>query len=285
MTLQQTVTLALQISILLTVFGFGLQASVDDIGYLLRRPKLLAKSLAAMFLVMPIFAVVLSEAFELRPAVEIALVALAISPVPPLLPGKERRGGGNVGYGLGLMGVVSVLSIVVVPTAADLLGRWVDRSVNTPVATIARIVITAAILPLGAGVLVNTVAPRAALRLARPVAVVGTVLLACGAVILLIATLPAAMNLIGGGTLLAMVAFVVAGLGTGHLLGAPNPEQSTVLALSTATRHPAIALAIATANFPNEPYLGATIVLYLLVAAVVSLPYVWRQQRLTTVTA
>jgi BASS family bile acid:Na+ symporter len=51
------------------------------------------------------------------------------------------------------------------------------------------------------------------------------------------------------------------------------------LALSTASRHPAIALAIAKGNFPDEPYLAATIVLYLLVATVVAVPYVkWRRR-------
>jgi hypothetical protein len=33
--------------------------------------------------------------------------------------------------------------------------------------------------------------------------------------------------------------------------------RRSVLALSTARRHPAIALAVAQINFPNEPYLGA----------------------------
>ncbi len=49
--------------------------------------------------------------------------------------------------------------------------------------------------------------------------------------------------------------------------------------MSTASRHPAIALAVATINFPNEPYLGATILLYLIVLTVIKLPYVARLHR------
>jgi hypothetical protein len=47
MNLQQLVGLALQASILLTVFGFGLEASLADISYLMRRPALLVCLLPA----------------------------------------------------------------------------------------------------------------------------------------------------------------------------------------------------------------------------------------------
>ena len=56
MTIQQILILALQTSILLTVFGFGLRADVDDVLYLVRRPSLLSRSLLAMFLFVPLVA-------------------------------------------------------------------------------------------------------------------------------------------------------------------------------------------------------------------------------------
>ena len=71
------------------------------------------------------------------------------------------------------------------------------------------------------------------------------------------------------------------GWASGHWLGGPQAEDATVLALSTASRHPAIALAVAKLNFPNEPHLGATILLYLIVLTVLTVPYVLRQRRLS----
>jgi BASS family bile acid:Na+ symporter len=77
-----------------------------------------------------------------------------------------------------------------------------------------------------------------------------------------------------------MAAFVVVGLTVGHALGGPDGGHRLVLALSTASRHPAIALAIARANFPDEPYLGATMLLYLLVSVLLGVPYqVWQKRR------
>jgi BASS family bile acid:Na+ symporter len=63
-------------------------------------------------------------------------------------------------------------------------------------------------------------------------------------------------------------------------MGGPHPDDRLVLALSTASRHPAIALAVAKANFPEEPRLGATILLYLLVNAIIGILYLsWHKRR------
>jgi BASS family bile acid:Na+ symporter len=52
-----------------------------------------------------------------------------------------------------------------------------------------------------------------------------------------------------------------------------------VLALSSACRHPAIALSIAAANFPDEHF-GGTILLYLIVSTVVGVPYLaWNRKQ------
>jgi BASS family bile acid:Na+ symporter len=47
-----------------------------------------------------------------------------------------------------------------------------------------------------------------------------------------------------------------------------------VLALSTACRHPVIAIAIASANYPEETRVPAAIVLYLLVNVAMCIPYI-----------
>lgn len=280
MTLQQAVILTLQASVLLIVFGFGLQASGRDLLYLFRRPSLLARSLVAMFVVMPILAVVLVRVLELRQSLEIALVALAISPVPPLLPKKQDTAGGESAYALALMAVVSLLAIAVVPLSLWVLGHFSARPLQMPPAAIAKIVVMMTLLPLITGVIVRTIAPAVAVRLEKPTKLIAMVLLGAGLGALLIAALPVIAGLIDFRTILTMAVFVGVGLAAGHVLGGPQAEESTVLALSTASRHPAIALAIAKVNFPNEPYLGATILLYILVLTAISVPYVlrWRQR-------
>ena len=279
MTMQHAVILALQASIVLIVFGFGLQTTLHDLQYLLRRPGLLARSLLAMFVIMPIVALILVRAFELRPSFEIALAALAISPVPPLLPRKEGKAGGHAAYGLALMAVVSILAIVTVPLSLEVMGRYFDRQLRMPPAAIAKVVVMMTLLPLLTGTIVRALAPAVADRLEKPVRLVSTVVLVAGASVLLIAAVPVVLKVTDVGILLTMVVFICVGLAAGHWLGGPNAEDATVLALSTPSRHPALALAIAKINYPNEPYLGATILLYLLVLTVLTVPYVFWQRR------
>jgi bile acid:Na+ symporter, BASS family len=273
------IVLALQISIVSIVFSFGLRATFQELLYLWRRPGLLLRSLLAVLIVMPIVAVVLTRLFDLRNTVEIALVALAISPMPPLLPRKEIKAGGRQPYVLGLMATMAALAVVVDPLLVQLLSWYYGRPLGIAPGVIGRIVLITVLLPLLAGVMVRAWRPGVAERLAERFGRAATLLLALAALALLAGAWRALWTAVGDGTILAMVAFVAIGLLTGHLLGGPEPDHSVVLALSTASRHPAIALSIASVNFPDERF-GGTILLYLVVGTLVGIPYLaWHRRR------
>jgi len=69
------------------------------------------------------------------------------------------------------------------------------------------------------------------------------------------------------------------GLVVGHLLGGPDPNNRTILALATATRHPGVALVIAAGNFPGQKLVLPALLLYLIVCSLASAPYVmWRRR-------
>jgi bile acid:Na+ symporter, BASS family len=279
MDLATLIPLALKTSILMTVFSLALNATMDDALYLFRRPSELVRSLLSMNVVMPLFASALAVAFNLHHAVEIALIALAVSPVPPLLPKKELKAGAHASYAIGLLTAAAVLAIVFVPVAVGLLGRVFDISAHISVATIAQLVLFTVLLPLAAGIAVRHFAPAYADRIARPISLVAAVLLIASALPIVFIAWPAITSLIGNGTIIAIAAFVIFGLAVGHLLGGQEEEGRTVLALSTASRHPGIALAIASASFPGQKLVLGAVLLYLIVNAVVSLPYLnWRRR-------
>jgi bile acid:Na+ symporter, BASS family len=266
------------VSILLTVFGFGLKARADDLLYLFRRPGLLARSLLSMFVVMPVVAVLIARTFNLPAPVEIDLVALSVSAVPPLLPGKEGRAGGRTSYALGLLVTAAALSLVIVPAAIYGLQWYLGRPVAAPREVIRRVVVRTVLLPIVAGIGVRALLPAVAERIEKRVASIATLLLVVGALAVLVGSSRAIWTLVGNGTVLVMAIFVLAGLAAGHLLGGPEPDRSAVLALSTACRHPAMALALAEANRPELSF-GAAILLYLIVSGLICLPYVRRQRR------
>lgn len=280
MNLQTLIPIVLKVSVLLNVFALGLRASAEDATYLFRRPGELLRALLAMNVLMPAVALVLVSVFDLSPAVRIALVALSVSPIPPLLPKKMVKAGGTESYAIGLLITVGLLAIIFVPLAMEAIERVRHVPLQMTAVSIATLIAKTTLLPLGLGIAVHRAAPAAAERLAQPIAQVsGIALLAC-MVAILWAGASTIWKLMDSVTLVALAGFVVAGLAIGHLLGGPKPENRVALATSTASRHPGIAIALAAANFPQEKLALAAVLLYLVVNAVVSMPYnVWSKRR------
>ncbi len=278
MNLAALIPVALKTSIFLTVFGIGLKATLGDATWLLRHPGQLGKSLMAMNVLVPLFAVALAAAFDLHPVVKIALVLLAVSPVPPFLPKKLLKAGGHQSYVYGLLLAATLLSLVLVPVSVAFIGRLFGRDVHVASSVILQAVLTAILLPLAAGMSVRAIMPNVAERLEPVVTKVGGVLL-LAAVPIIFTAWPAISMLIGNGSVGAIVAMVLAGLAVGHLLGGPDEDNRTVLGLASASRHPGVAMAVAHATFPSQKLVPAAVLLYLLVSIVVTLPYVNLRKR------
>jgi bile acid:Na+ symporter, BASS family len=280
MSLRMIVGLALKASIILTVFGFGLHTTREDLLYLLRRPRVLVRSLAAMFVVMPVFAILMTRLVSFNRAVVIALIALSISPVPPLLPRKVTKSGGHEPYGLGLMVTAASFSIVFVPLAVNLVGKYFNRPFAMGPGAVAKLIVLSVLAPLAAGIAFRKIAPTTAERIADPLARIAGIVLLIGVLCILAFSLPAAWALVGDGTIIAFVAFAIVGLIVGHCCGGPKSSERVTLALSTASRHPALALAIAGVNIPEERSVIHAVLLYIVVSALISIPYVaWQRKR------
>jgi bile acid:Na+ symporter, BASS family len=274
------IPLVLKASILLTVFAIGLSTRPQDLAYVMRRPGLLIRSLLSINFVMPLFATVMVNVAHLQPVVQISLIALSVSPVPPLLPKKARNTAGQASYAIGLLVVAAVFAIVFVPLAVHFLGMAFGTQSEIPPMTIASIVATNVLAPMGAGLVFHHLARRLAERIAKPVSALGSVLLVVSVLAILFAKTPEILSLTGNGTLAAVATFVLVGLAAGHLLGGPEPANRAVLALTTSSRHPGVAAAIATANFPLQTLAGSTILLYLLVNVIASVAYtIWFRHR------
>ena len=267
------IPVAILTSIFLLVLGIGLKTTPRDATHLVRHPAQLLGSLAAIYIVMPAFAVAVAFAFDLHPAVKIALVALAVSPVPPFLPRKAIEAGGARDYTIGLLVAASALAIVCVPLAVEVVGWIFAKPFAMSTAATARLVVLSALAPLALGIALRQFAPSIAEQIARPVSTGSVALLVIAVVPLLLTSWQPMLSLIGNGTLLALAAFVAVGAMVGHLLGGPRPEEREVLALACGSRHPGIALAIAHANFPGEKNVLAALLLYLVIGALVAAPY------------
>lgn len=263
----------LKISVFLNVLALGMAARATDVMFVLRQPWLLLRSLLAMSVIMPLLAAALVEVFDLNPALKVALVAASLSPVPPLLPQREFKSGASAPYTIGLLVAAAILAVVVVPLGLNVFGWAFGKESHVPERAIASLVMATVLSPLLIGMLIRYFAPAVAERLIRPLLIIGAVLLAVGLLSVPLAWRSIAA-LMGNGTLLGLVVFSMAGLAVGHWLGGPDPARRRVLALSTACRHPAIALTIASANLAQPRPVMAAVMLYLIVSVLVSIAYI-----------
>ncbi len=277
---QQLIQIALLLSIFLVVFSLGLEAKPGDAVFLLRRPSLALRSLLSMHIVMVAFAVAVTQLFKLDPEIEVAILALAVSPVPPVLPRNSRKGGGDNSYSVGLLFVAVLAAFVIVPVSIDGLGRYFGVKAYMPPGKILPIVLITALVPMVSGILLSRFAPKFAARLVGPLGKGAWILLLAVALPVIIFNAGLMFSMLGNGVLAVLVAFSLVGLMVGHLLGGPDPEARTVLALATCVRHPGIALTIVAVNFPHlKSAVLAVILWHLIVGMILTTPYkTWRRK-------
>lgn len=274
--------LALNISVAFTVFAYAIWIRREDFTFFIHQPRVLLISLLSIFVLAPTAAVTIAEWVDPSRVMNIAIVTLAISIIPPLMPLKQLSAGGNRAYAVELTLIVAVLTVLVVPLQADLLGRLTGKSYGVSPLDLSGYVVQIIIIPIALGLIVNrltqrgdSVIRRASPRLARAA---GVVTLAAMIAVFLTAV-PDMVHLLNFRTLLAVLLFNLAALGIGHLLGGPDRERALVLALSTASRHPALALTVASVNFPGERFTAA-VMLCVVGNMLISAPYLrWHRQR------
>ncbi len=271
---QSLVKAALSASILMLVFALGLRASFADATSLFRElfrpPRRLLRALTAMYIVVPAVAVGLGLAFDLSMPVRTGMLAMAIAPIPPILPGKQLKFGGSSAHVFGLLVAVSLCAIVLVPLVLHVIGEVFHRHVAFAPTQVAGLIGSTVLLPLLAGLAFRYLAPRRAEQLAPWVSRLGTALLIVGVLPVLVAAAPALWEVASAGAVLAIVALAACAIAAGYVLGGPSADERSTLAIASAMRHPGVALAIATFNVPEAPHVGAAVLLYLLVSLVLT---------------
>ena len=150
---------------------------------------------------------------------------------------------------------------------------------HEPIGKVASVVLISVVIPLIVGIVLRHFAPAFAERMASPISTCATVLLAIAVIPVLVVAAPTFWSLVGNGVLACLIAFTLIGVAVGHFLGGPNSNNRAVLALATGTRHPGIAIAISSINFPSQKEVLSVVLFHLIIGAIVSLPYVRRHKR------
>lgn len=283
MELLQVSKVAVLVSVLALVFALGLNATTAEATYAFRHPRRLLRGFLAMSVVVPAVAAAFALLTDLPRPVAIAIIAMSIAPVPPILPISQMKGGARPEYAYGMLVAAALLSVITVPVAVIAVGALFGQETRFPPPAVAKIVVITVLAPVALGIAVRHFWTDVAERLGPWIMKTANVVLVVAILPILAAAWPAMRGLMSTGTTVAVVlSVVVVAIAAGHLLGGPDREDRVALAIGSAVRHPGVALALARTNAPDEPLVPAAILTYFLTALVLTGVYSAVRKRLTT---
>lgn len=273
------IKLVLLLGVVLLVFGIGARAQLEEPLLLLRRPQLTLRSLLAMYVLFPALVLLLVSLLPLRQGVGAVLVGFAVSPVLPPWAKKGTALGARADYVIGLELLSTAVSLLVVPLMIEIVERLFGVTTSLDPRAMVMVLLATVVFPLGLGIGLAKLFPRSSLRLGAVADRVGSLVVLLGAVVLLGIHGPKMLALIGEGTVLLILVVIVFGLLFGELLGGPDRSIRGALASATVSRHPAIALLLASGAFPQQQAtVIGTVLIYLLASLMLPILLIrWRQ--------
>jgi len=278
MSLAVGIALAFKSSLFLAALGVGLRSRRREALHVLNDPLRLSASFVAMSVAAPVVALAACLALALPPAVELVLLALALSPLPALWP-RQSLANGDDRFAVGLLVASSLFAVAVVPFGLATVARLLESPLQLSTEPLVRTIVGLVVLPLAIGAFLRHLFPSAGAEAPEAAALPSRVALAAGVGAIVIGARPIMTGMLGDGTALSMVVLALVGLLAGHLLSGRDPEDRRILALATASRHPGIAVAIAQLAYPDQALVPAAVALYLLVAIFAAAPYSWLHRR------
>lgn len=267
-------TLVLLLGVVLLTVAVGLRARPGDALLLLRRREQGLLAFVTMFVVQPVFVILLVWALDLRKGVGAALLAFSVAPVLPPWAKKGYALGAAPNYVIGLEALSAVGSIAVVPIWIWIVnGVFGVRTAVDPWSVEMMLLVTLG-LPLAVGMGLGRWKPAAAPRLAFLSDRAGLVVLLIGGVVLLVARGRTIVEVTGQGTIVVAALVIAFGLLAGHILGGPGDGNRGALASANVSRHPGLALLLASAAMPDHlPAVTGGVLLYFIASWVVPIPY------------
>ncbi len=267
MDLRQFFSILMNLSTLVFVvtsmLAMGLSLTMAQILAPLRNTRLVLAALVANFILAPALAYGIGRLLPLSDGLRFGLILVSTAAGAPFLPRLVQLAKADIAFSVGLMTLLVIVTIFYMPVMLPLLMRGV--TVN-PWA-IARTLILLMFVPLTIGLLINVRYEQAAARLVPYLTKISNIALGSLLISGLIANLSAIVQIIGTAGILAALLFLLSCLAAGFLLGGDDVSIRPVVALGTAQRNVAAALAVATANFAQDP----AVILMILVLGLVDL--------------
>nr|WP_225316445.1 bile acid:sodium symporter [Haloferax marinisediminis] len=267
-----------------TMAVVGMQLTRGDLFETVRSYNLLARWLLANVVAVPLFAVVLWFVFDLSDPLLTGLVLISLAPGAPFIPRLVLLAGEDSKQALELTASLTVVAAVLVPVFATGVLVLIELHEGVSLFRFLGPLLLVLVVPIVVGALVRDLRPALATRATKPLARISNLsLVAALAVIVILdpgGIIRILLSLVGTGTLLILLVFIIGSIAIGWLIGGPTAEGRRILGLACAARNIGVALFAVTGAFPDSNA-DSAIVAYTVLMFVVSggVAYYWGRTR------
>ena len=268
-------------TVFMLMLAMGVNETFQDLVSLWRQPSLLLRSLLAVIVFVPVLVVVLLKLLQLPQGAGNGPGTAGRRPRSAAhCPERSQMAGGHVHYSASLQLSLALLAVFVTPLTLAVLHAFLDLGTKglSPMEA-ARQVALVQFLPVSIGLLIRRFGQKIAPAAGRLLMSAGTVLLF---LIFILAVVPGfrIAEHAGGSLIAAILIMVAASLAFGHLLGGPQLNVRSALAVASIARNIGLALFIAVLNH-LEKSIVPVFLTYMVLGALVGIPYsAWIKRRM-----
>jgi len=231
-----------------SMLSVGLAHSVKQVLGPLRDLWALVRALLANFLLVPLLAIGILRLWPLDRPLEAGLILVAMSAGAPFLIKLAEVARSEVALSATLLVLLLPATVVYAPFAVPLVLPEAEVSAGGLAAPL----FLTMLLPLGAGLLVNTRWRAPAQRWAPVIRNISTVTLVVIVLTTTLADIPAIVTMFVEGAIVPALLVIAGAFVIGYLLGGSNRTARTVLGLGTSQRNIAAATVMATQGFADK---------------------------------
>lgn len=259
--------IAVLVFVITCMMTAGLGLAIRDVLGSFRNPRLLATALVLNFCIAPAAAWSLTRLFAIESPYATGLLMLSAAAGAPFLPKLAQLAKGDVAYSVGLMLLLTIGTVVLMPVLLSLLipGQAADPW------PILRSLLFTMMLPLGAGMMVQSRSRSWAGRIRSVLGPLSNIAMILAVVVLVGLYFQEMIGTLGSGAVAVAVLFVSIQLAFGYTLGGSKRSTRSVLGLGTGQRNVAAALIVATQN-ASEPKVVVMLIAATLFGLVVLVP-------------
>jgi predicted Na+-dependent transporter len=242
-------TLGVLIFVITSMLGMGFSLTISQIMAPLKNRRLIILSLVANFVLVPILALVIVGVIPLSEGLKIGLILVGFAAGAPFLPKLVQLAKGDMAFTAGLMVLLMVVTIAFLPIVLP----FVLTGVQVNPWEIARSLVVLMLIPLGIALFIRARYEEVAKGLIHTMTMAANLSLVAMFIGYFVGYWDVTYGVLGTGGILVAVLLVIGAVIIGYLLGGPDKNNKTVLALGTGQRNLAAAFAVASSNFAADP--------------------------------